>query len=61
MNALQIAMLEDKIKEYVVNELKQLKSVMVANQSKALKNMSQKHANQTNRLVRACQSEYKGR
>ena len=52
MNALQVAMLEDKIKEYVVNELKQLKSVMVANQSKALKNMSQKHANQTNRLVR---------
>ena len=52
MNALQIAMLEDKIKEYVVNELKQLKSVMVANQNKALKNMSQKHVNQTNRLVR---------
>ena len=45
-------MLEDKIKEYVISELKNLKSSMTASQNKALKNMQQKQMNATRRLVK---------
>lgn len=59
MNALQIALLEDKIKEYVVNELKHMKNSMQASQTKALKNMSQKHTNQAKRLERGLSRKLK--
>lgn len=37
MNALQVAMLEDKIKEYVITELKNVKAEMATNQTKVIK------------------------
>ena len=52
MNALQVAMLEDKIKEYVISELKTMKGSIINQQNKAIKNVHKKHANQTRRLAR---------
>lgn len=59
MNALQLAMLEDKIKEYVVSELKNMKSTLQSSQNKALKSLQQKHATSTKRLVKGLDRKMK--
>lgn len=59
MNALQVAMLEDKIKEYVLNELKTMKSSIMTSQNKAIKHVQQKHNNQTRRLAKGLTRQIK--
>jgi hypothetical protein len=48
LNALQIAMLEDRIKEYVVS----FKVEMETNQNKAIKNLQKKYENSTRRIAK---------
>ncbi|CAI2360051.1 unnamed protein product [Moneuplotes crassus] len=59
MNALQVAMLEDKIKEYVVGELKSLKSEMHTHQGKNIKKLQRKHDNATRRLAKGFDKKIK--
>lgn len=59
MGALQLAMVEDKIKEYVIQELKNLKSSMQASQNKALKNLQKKNLNAAKRMEKGLDRKIK--
>lgn len=54
-SALQIAMLEDRIKEYVVS----FKSELESNQTKAIKNLQKKYENSTRRIAKGLDKKIK--